>query len=92
MNPNGIFWLARYAHNVIAPLVKADEYLQIVTTFTGVTEGVDIWVHRQADGKVAGYKTGIKAKEAVDAFAATLQTQEAPKLPGLTRGDAPAFA
>ena len=75
MNPNDIFWLARYAHRVITPLAEArDGYLIVHLNFTDKHPGIDIWLHHNDLSKsgVLAYKTAVKTKAQVDEFAATL--------------------
>jgi hypothetical protein len=79
MNPNDIFWLARYAHNEVTPLIKADVRLIIHLNFRGDhnLDGIDIWVMPPDErGRTIQYKTGVKTKEQADQFVATLQPLE----------------
>jgi hypothetical protein len=78
MNPNDLFWLARYAHNTVATLAEAlNAKLQIILDIGGRYEGVQVWLLPKGGvGDVIAWKTGIETKEQVDQFVATLQPLE----------------
>lgn len=77
MNPNDIFWLARYAHNVVSPLLREGERLQLVLDMGGRFPKVQAWVFPSGDGAIVAHDTNLGSKEEVDKFVATLRPLEA---------------
>lgn len=75
MNPNDIFWVARYANNQITPLLgPMDAHLQIILDIAQTYPGVQVWVHPNTRGReIIAYKTGLRTKEEVDAFVARVE-------------------
>lgn len=81
-NPNEIFWLARYAHNQVAPLIEQAKevepslHFNVQINFTAghpVFKGnhLGVFVHWDRDGMFQ-YEPVLRDKAAVDAFAAKL--------------------
>lgn len=77
MNPNDIFWLARYAHNEVSPLLREGERLQLILDMGGRFPRVQAWVFPAGDASVVAYDTNLTSKESVDKFADTLKPLEA---------------
>lgn len=77
MNPNDIFWVARYAYNEVSPLVREGERLQIILDMGGKWPGVQVWIFPPDNSEITTYKSHITTKEQVDQFVATLQPLEA---------------
>ena len=73
-NPNGLFWLARYAHNTLAPLMEGvGGRLQLDMDF-GTRPGVSVWIHSDNRG-VLTYGLSM-SKESIDRTAAKLTTMK----------------
>lgn len=106
-----VFWLARYAHNTLAPLfaeVKAIEpsiRFSIEMAFQNPdrphTRGsINVYGHWDRESMFL-YQTQLGTKAAIDKLALQIKDKidklkvpgiEDRRMPGLTRGDAPAFA
>jgi len=76
MNPNDIFWLARYAHNQLTPLMEplgAD--LKLNLNFGGPFPGLDIWTHHadSAKSKLLPYKLVANSQIEIEEFATKLR-------------------
>jgi hypothetical protein len=81
-NPNDTFWLARYAHNTLTPIIEAlpgqDDkvfaYLYLSITAHPDFPGLDIWIHQKGltTNGVVDYGTISVTKDTVDAIAERL--------------------
>jgi hypothetical protein len=77
MNPNDIFWLARYAHRQLTPLMAPlDCFMKIDLHFGAQFPGVDVWFHSndRSDGRgVVIYRTGITSQREMNKFIVQVQ-------------------
>lgn len=80
-NPNDVFWLARYAHNTLTPIIQAlpgqdDEvnaYLYLAITAHPKFPGLDVWVHKNGLGNgIVSHSTMRTTKDSVDRMAESL--------------------
>lgn len=78
-NPNDVFWLARYAHNKLTPILdglagEATANLQLSMSFKDRFPGVNVWIHYNGGDGTTGvldYRLSV-TKETVDFMAERL--------------------
>lgn len=78
MNPNDIFWLARYAHRVLTPLMEPlGGYLKVELMFGGEHPGLEVWTYSNDDPSSWGFpfKLAITNKAQVDQFAESVKAK-----------------